>query len=312
MNGKRIPSLGFNNIISKIEGTLSRWRSKLLSFARKITLIKSVLLSIPIFCLAGCKVPFSVVDKIDRMIRNFLWSQDGHSYHPHMISWAQVTKPKEEGGLGLSYLRNVQQALIGKLLFRLIDLREEPWVQWIYSSYYLQDKFWIGPISSKLSPLLKEIVKVGNCFKEVKFQSEGNHYSCALSANRLYSTKSALSFLSAGSLQNFQEKRYWKWKSIWKLMLIPKIKSFLWKLLIGGLPTKGRLSSRGWLGDVLCDYYRAHPKNEFHIFFNCSFAIEVWNLINSISEEKFSPSHIHNLLPTKIKSPIYPIRGIYP
>lgn len=40
MNGSRIPASGFNKIISKIDSNLSSWKSKLLSFTGRITLIK--------------------------------------------------------------------------------------------------------------------------------------------------------------------------------------------------------------------------------------------------------------------------------
>lgn len=68
MNGQRIPSWGFNSIIAKIDNAISGWRAKLLSFAGKVVLIKSIIFSIPIFCLAGCKVPYSVIDKIERLV----------------------------------------------------------------------------------------------------------------------------------------------------------------------------------------------------------------------------------------------------
>lgn len=104
MNGARIPSEGFNKLVSKIDNTLLGWRSKLLSFAGKITLIKSVILSIPTYYLAGCKLPMAVINKIERLIRNFLWSKDDHSHHYHLIIWKQISKAKDEGGLGLFHL----------------------------------------------------------------------------------------------------------------------------------------------------------------------------------------------------------------
>lgn len=72
MNGGRISSWGFNNIISKINNAFSVWRAKLLSFAEKVVLIKSLILSIPVFYLAGCKVPHCVINKIEQLVRNFL------------------------------------------------------------------------------------------------------------------------------------------------------------------------------------------------------------------------------------------------
>lgn len=96
MNGVCIPFSRFYNNISKTDNTLSSWRAKLLSFAGKIVLIKSIIISIPIFCLAGHKVPLNVIDKIERLIRDFLWRHYGNSNCIHYISRAQITKSKEE------------------------------------------------------------------------------------------------------------------------------------------------------------------------------------------------------------------------
>lgn len=86
MNGKRIPSARFVDIISKTENLLSEWRSKLVSFAGKITLIKYNILAILIYLLAESIVP-KVVDKIEKLMRNFLWDNknEKEKFSPHKL-----------------------------------------------------------------------------------------------------------------------------------------------------------------------------------------------------------------------------------
>lgn len=60
----------------------------------KVTLIKSTILSLPIYLLAGCKVPYSLFDKIEKLIRNLLWNDDNGPRHFHLISWNTITKPR--------------------------------------------------------------------------------------------------------------------------------------------------------------------------------------------------------------------------
>lgn len=245
MNGGQIPSMGFNKIISKIDSAFASWRAKLLSFVGKVVFIKSIMLSIPVFSLAGCKVPYCVIDKIERLIRKFFWSQDGSSNKIHYISWKQISKPKGQGGLGLYKLQDIQKALLGKMLFRLINNRDEPWVDWVLSSYHLNGAFWNQSPPSNLSPLMKEILKASSSIKEGIVFTSDSQIIWSITSNHLYYAKSALRLIRAGSLQNLENMSLWRWKNIWKLRIIPKIKIFLWKLLTGGLPTKNRLSSKG-------------------------------------------------------------------
>lgn len=223
MNEGRIPTTGFSKLIKKIDNTLSGWQAKLLSFARKVTLIKYVICSIPNFCLVRCQEPYAIVDKIEKLIRNFLQSEDLDSKNYHLISWSQISYPKEGGGMGIYSLCDIQRALRGKLLFRLLENNSKPWVKWIFSTYNLQKDFWNHQRPSKYSPLLKEFIKVGQCLREGIFINNNSQFKCALSANNSYTTKSGLNLIRAGSLQKVLKKYYWSWKSIWKLKLIPKI-----------------------------------------------------------------------------------------
>lgn len=94
------------------------------------------------------------MDKIEKLIRNFIWSQNEHSKGFPLISCNQTAKAKEEGDLGIYSFRNVQKAMLGKLLFRLANDKEDTWVQWILSSYNLKEDFWNYNRPPKCSPLL--------------------------------------------------------------------------------------------------------------------------------------------------------------
>lgn len=180
----------------------------------------------------------SSIDKIDKLIRNFLWSQDGCSNRIYLINWAQISKSKDKGGLGLFIFRYIKKALLGKLPFRLIDNKDDLWVQWVYFVFNFKDDFLNQQRPSKLSPLMKEILKASKSIKEGTICSVDNKFKWGLDPKHTYSTKSGMNLIRVGSITNLQDKTTWKWKTIWKLKLIPNIKYFLWKLLIGGLPQK--------------------------------------------------------------------------
>lgn len=123
----------------------------------------------------------------------------------------------------------------------------------------------------------------------------------------MFSTKSGLSLVRAESIQCFRNKIIWKQKPIWKLKIIPKIKTFLWRILQGGTPTKERLASRGWHGLISCDLCPKEKETDFHVFFGCPLAAEVWEIIGHALGLSLSPSMIEKLFlePSSISQPRY-------
>lgn len=60
-------------IIDKGRVKLASWKRKLLSFGGRLTLIKSVLSSLPVYYLSIFKMPQSVIMTIDHLRAAFLW-----------------------------------------------------------------------------------------------------------------------------------------------------------------------------------------------------------------------------------------------
>lgn len=85
----------FENIIEKIRLKLARWKAHILTFGSLITLIKSVLSSIPIYTLASSLVPKNVLRRTDRLMANFLWNAQGER-RAHWIKWASICTALKE------------------------------------------------------------------------------------------------------------------------------------------------------------------------------------------------------------------------
>lgn len=69
MNLKR----NWQPIISRINSNLSVWKAKTLSFGGWLTLVKSILGSLPIFFFSLFKAPKFVIDILEKTRRRFLW-----------------------------------------------------------------------------------------------------------------------------------------------------------------------------------------------------------------------------------------------
>ena len=80
--------------------------------------MKSTLSSLPTYFLSLFTIPISVVRRIEKLQRDFLWGGMGDEVKHHLVGWDKVCTPKEVGGLGVRSLILTNKALLGKWLWR--------------------------------------------------------------------------------------------------------------------------------------------------------------------------------------------------
>jgi hypothetical protein len=117
LRGNRIAD--FQDLIDKISSKLQGWKAKLLSQAGRLTLINSVLNSISIYTFSVFKVPETVCKKLDSLINAFWWGHDSSRKKMHMTNWETITKPKNQGGLGIKKFGPMNKALLTKQYWRI-------------------------------------------------------------------------------------------------------------------------------------------------------------------------------------------------
>lgn len=75
---KRVTKEDFNFIFDRINSRLADWKCKLLNKAGRLTLAQSVISAMPSYCMSQVWVPQGVCDKLDSVIKNFVWkNRDG-------------------------------------------------------------------------------------------------------------------------------------------------------------------------------------------------------------------------------------------
>ncbi|XVE72950.1 hypothetical protein DITRI_Ditri11bG0078600 [Diplodiscus trichospermus] len=112
INGRAIYR-SFHYILDKIKKKLSGWMASTLTFAGRITLVKSVLNTIPFFVMQTLKMPVALCQEIDKICRCFIWGHDGDTRKVHLVSWDTLCRPKEFGGLGIRQMRNLEPGCFG-------------------------------------------------------------------------------------------------------------------------------------------------------------------------------------------------------
>ncbi|KAF6153870.1 hypothetical protein GIB67_001103 [Kingdonia uniflora] len=127
-------------VSKRIEG----WKAKSLSQAGRITLIKVVNSTIPSFHMSVFPFPIKMCKKLDSINSRFLWGTNSVGANKtHFISWKNICRPKDKGGLGIRTSLAHNQALLAKLFWRVIKEADKIWAHNLIKRY-----------SPKVSPML--------------------------------------------------------------------------------------------------------------------------------------------------------------
>lgn len=132
----------FDFLIDKFSSKLQIWKSKVLSQAGRLVVIKSVLQSLPVYYMATILLPVSVVKKLNALMRRFFWGAGDKTRYMAYISWDTITEPKDYGGLAVRDLGIFNEAMILKSLWKLATKTETLWVQLVIAKYIPRSELW--------------------------------------------------------------------------------------------------------------------------------------------------------------------------
>eukprot|EP00253_Pinus_taeda_P023384 PITA_23384 len=124
----------WNWLVAKIEARISQWSYKWLSRAGRLTLIKSVLLAMPVYWAALTWVPKGILRKINRICNKFLWAGAKEEFVLPWVAWDKIARPKAWGGWGIKNLTDFSTSLAAKLGWRIIKM-ENIWTKVVKRKY---------------------------------------------------------------------------------------------------------------------------------------------------------------------------------
>lgn len=151
-------------VIEKFQSRLSSWKHRSLSFGGRLTLVKSVLSSLPIYYLSLFKMPEGVAKKIEGIQSRFLWGSCDLKRKIHMVSWEKIKQTKEVGGLGVKGIREMNDALLIKWWWRFGSEKNALWRKIICSKYKMNPNSWLPnmEINRNVSMVWKDIMQIQN------------------------------------------------------------------------------------------------------------------------------------------------------
>ncbi|XP_010425346.1 PREDICTED: uncharacterized protein LOC104710431 [Camelina sativa] len=116
--GSKIASL--NYLKERFSQKISGWQHHFLSLGGKEVLLKAVAMALPTHAMTCFKVPKAICQQMISIMADFWWANKKDSRGMHWKSWEQLSKPKQEGGLGFKDIEAFKIALLGKQLWRML------------------------------------------------------------------------------------------------------------------------------------------------------------------------------------------------
>jgi hypothetical protein len=168
----------FQSIIDKVQNKVEGWRSKTLSQAGRLVLIKLVAIVIP--TMISFLLLTSICFKLDQIFKNFWWGYpSSKTRNLFLKSWDSLCLLKEQGGLGFKKMKDVNLALISKLGWKFHSNSDLMWVAQLRGKYFSSSSF-LSPLP--ILPLLAleryHFLPVCDCFMCLSQNSPSFPFIC--------------------------------------------------------------------------------------------------------------------------------------
>ncbi|GJU44340.1 RNA-directed DNA polymerase, eukaryota [Tanacetum coccineum] len=147
----------WDDTINKLNMRLSKWKLKTLSIGGRLTLLKSVLGSTPIYNMSLYKVPKTVLNSMEAIRRNFFNGTQDDERKITWVKWTKVLASKKQGGLGVSSFYALNRALLVKWVWRFLSRDNSLWARIIHAIHGLNGQELSASHSSTWSSIVKEI-----------------------------------------------------------------------------------------------------------------------------------------------------------
>ncbi|XP_074313861.1 uncharacterized protein LOC141649059 [Silene latifolia] len=241
-----------------------------LSYAGRITQIKSVLTTLHTYWAAIFILPKAVLKSINSLCRNYLWDGTADYLRIPLVGWFKICLPKEEGGLGVKQIHKWNDAAVTKLVDWVYTQPDRIWVKWVRAIYIKNHEWETYEPGLDAAWYWKKICKMKSKFA-AGFQN-GNW----ILDDKGYSIKSGYEW-------SRHREAICQWhKTVWSNWAIPKQSVITWLCMHKALNVRAKLKRIGYTDDESCVLCGNGVETHDHLFFSCEYssmvlaAVEWW------------------------------------
>ncbi|KZV18919.1 hypothetical protein F511_17825 [Dorcoceras hygrometricum] len=152
-------SMYFQPLVTKALNKLKGWENKILSPGGRLVLIKSVLLSLPIYLFHVIEPPGTILHRIEMICARFLWGSKEGQHKTHWISWKQICLPKQEGGLDIKLLKDALRSFSVKMWVRF-RANDSLWSKFLHYKYCYNIPPAAVDLKVRISPNWRRLIKI--------------------------------------------------------------------------------------------------------------------------------------------------------
>lgn len=127
-------------LLQKVHNRVEGWKLKCLSREGRLTLAQYVVGSMPIFNMQLERLPGWVHKELDKSTRKCVWGSVEGKKRNHLLDWKCLCKPRELGSAGLKSASEMNQAMMAKLAWRVLNSSGEAWSNVLHSKYVVKDE----------------------------------------------------------------------------------------------------------------------------------------------------------------------------
>jgi hypothetical protein len=156
-------SSAYNFVYDKFRQKLTAYKANRLSHAARLTLIKSVFASIPVYYMSNILFSKKFLAKLTSIIRNFWWTgvkDEATTKSLCLRAWADICIEKKIGGLGVRNLQAINQGLILSTAWRLAKDPQSQLSLILKAKYHHDTSIWRAKSNKPKSAFWTAILKV--------------------------------------------------------------------------------------------------------------------------------------------------------
>ncbi|GJR65770.1 RNA-directed DNA polymerase, eukaryota, reverse transcriptase zinc-binding domain protein [Tanacetum coccineum] len=189
--------------------------------------------------------------EIEKMLKGFLWCQGPMTSGKAKVAWKQVCMPKDQGGLGIKSLKNWNEVLLIKRLWKIIEGKESLWVKWV----------------NDLKGPLCDIIPRRDWYRE------------------RYSDKETVADMINNGIWIWPMHWYNKYPKLCNISIPtlskgakdkPRHAFVLWLAIKERLATQDILARWNYQTSDVCPLCKKEKDSHAHLFFKCEFAEQIW------------------------------------